>query len=166
MSARVSSTGTESIGTARASTSVPPPSFSLRIWASRSARSGVRLAMTISDTPARASVAAASEDIEPAPMTRAFLPLAQTSTAVPPDNCWRPKVTRDCPARSMPVSECARLPTRSDCWNRSFSSRPAVCCSCAVASVSLIWPRIWPSPTTIESRPQATEKRWWTARSS
>ena len=36
-----------------------------RISASRSARSGVRLATTISATPARARVAAASEDIEP-----------------------------------------------------------------------------------------------------
>ena len=51
-----------------------------RISASRSARSRVRLATTTSATPARASVAAASEDMDPAPMTRARLPLAHAST--------------------------------------------------------------------------------------
>ncbi len=45
-------------------------------------------------------------------MTRARLPLAQTSTVVPVASCSSPKVTRDWPARSMPVSLCARLPTR------------------------------------------------------
>jgi hypothetical protein len=164
MSARVSSARTDSIGTARATTSVSSPSVS--ICASRSARSKVRLATTISATPVRASVAAASEDIEPAPMTSAFLPAAHVSTEPPEASCSRPKVTSDCPARSMPVSEWARLPTRSACWNRSFSSRPAVCRSCARARESLIWPRIWPSPTTIESSPHATENRWCTARSS
>ncbi len=163
-SARVSSAGTDSIGTARAATSVSSPS--IRIWARRSARSKVRLATTTSATPARASVAAAREDIEPAPMTRAFLPRAHSCMSPPCASCSRPKVTRDWPARSMPVSEWARLPTRRACWKRSFSRRPAECRSCARARESLIWPRICPSPTTIESSPQATENRWWTARSS
>ncbi len=163
-SARVSSPGMASIDTARAV--VVLSSASVRICASRSARSKVRLATTTSAIPDRASVAAASEDIDPAPMTSAFLPSAQAGTAAETASCSRPKVTRDCPARSIPVSEWARLPTRRACWNRSFSSRPAVCSSCALASESLIWPRICPSPTTIESRPQATENRWWTARSS
>ncbi len=163
-SARVSSWATWSIGTARALTPVPP--CSPRISASRSARSSVRLATTTSSTPARASVAAASEDMEPAPITSARLPLAQVSTDVRTASCSRPKVTSDCPARSMPVSECARLPTRRACWKRSLRRRPAVCSSWARARASLICPRICPSPTTIESSPHATEKRWWTARSS
>ncbi len=135
-SARVSSAATASMRTARAVTSFS--SDSARIPASRSARSKVRLATTTSATPARASVAAAREDIDPAPMISAFLPLAQSSTGVPTASCSRPKVTRDWPARSIPVSEWARLPTRRACWNRSFSSLPAVCSSWARASESLI----------------------------
>jgi hypothetical protein len=84
-SARVSSNGTESIGTARADTSVS--GLSVMIWARRSARSDVRLATTISATPARARVAAASDDMEPAPMTRARFPFAQASTGLPEDSC-------------------------------------------------------------------------------
>lgn len=119
----------------------------------------MRLATTISVTPTLASVAAASEDIDPAPMTSAFFPRAQSDTSAPRASCSSPNVTSDCPARSIPVSECARFPTRSACWNRSLSSRPAVCSSCARASESFICPRICPSPTTMESSPQATEKR-------
>ena len=75
--------------------------------------------------PARASVAAASEDIEPGADDQGPLARAPSSaTSAPSASCSRPKVTSDCPARSIPVSLCARLPTRSACWNRSLSSRP------------------------------------------
>ncbi len=134
-----------------------------RISTSRSARSGVRLAISRSVTPVRTRVAAASELIEPAPTTSARLPAIAPAPAA---TCSRPKVTSDWPALSMPVSLCARLPTRRACWKSSLRPRAAVCSSCALARASRSWPRIWPSPTTIESRPQATEKRWWTARSS
>ncbi len=162
-STRVSSSATSAIGMAAAVTPVPEAT---RISASRSARSPVRFATAISATPTRARVAAASEDIDPAPITRARLPRAHSATGVPTASCSSPKVTSDWPARSIPVSECARLPTRSACWNRSLISRPAECSSWPSARASLSWPRICPSPTTIESSPHATENRWCTARSS
>ncbi len=167
MSAWASSAATSAIGTAGAvSPAAPGPPGSVSASARRRARSSVRLATASSATPARARVAAASEDMEPAPMISARLPRAHSVTGAPSASCSRPKVTSDWPALSMPVSLCARLPTRRACWKRSLRSRPAVCSSWPSASASLIWPRIWPSPTTIESSPQATEKRWWTARSS
>ena len=74
--------------------------------------------------------------------------------------------TRVGAARSMPVSARARLPTRSACWNSTLSAGPTLPCSWPLRSASRVWPRIWPSPTAIESSPAATWNRWETAPSS
>ena len=74
--------------------------------------------------------------------------------------------TRVGAARSMPVSAWARLPTRSACWKRVLRVGPTEPSSWPRPSASRVWPRIWASPTAIESRPAATWKRWETAPSS
>src|SRR6266568_4687505 len=56
----------------------------------------------------------------------------------------------------MPVSARARLPVRSASRPSSLSTRPAVPCSVASLTADRTWPRIWSSPTTIESSPVAT----------
>ena len=67
---------------------------------------------------------------------------------------------------SMPVSARERLPTRRACWKSTLRAGPTVPSSWPRRSASRVWPRIWPSPTAIESRPAATWKRWETAPSS
>ena len=46
------------------------------------------------------------------------------------------------------------------------SSGPSAPARCACTAASFTWPRIWASPTTIESRLAATRKRWRRASSS
>ena len=127
----------------------------------------VRLATTISATPARASVAAASEDIEPAPMTSARLPAAQSATSGAARELLQAEGDQRLPG---PVDAGLAVGALADPQGllEQVVQQPArgVQSPAPSASASLIWPRIWPSPTTIESSPQATEKRWWTARSS
>ncbi len=137
-----------------------PPSCA----ASRSARRGDRLATASRPTPARARVAADSAPIDPAPITSAGRPAQRTEH---PRGLGQPRLTTiEAPARSMPVSACTRLPTRSACCISSCSSRPAASSSAAAAYASRSWPRICASPTTIESSPAATENRCSTAASS
>ena len=103
------------------------------------------------------ATATASALIEPAPTTSARppgQPAERVGREVEAD-----RTSDRAPARSMPVSVCTRLPTRSAGWTRSLSARPAVPASCAVRSASRTWPRICASPTTIESSPQATWNR-------
>jgi hypothetical protein len=66
----------------------------------------------------------------------------------------------------MPVSLLARRPTLIALANRAESTGPTVRSSLAAWKASRTWPRIWASPTTIESTPAATANRCWTARSS
>jgi hypothetical protein len=66
----------------------------------------------------------------------------------------------------MPVSLRARLPTLIARVNRADSTGPTVRSACAAWKASRTWPRIWASPTTIESMPEATVNRCRTARSS
>ena len=108
--------------------------------------------------PAAAELAAARL-AEPALAEPAGLP--STSAAL-----LSPTLTRLAPARSMPVSVCARLPARNASDPRSDSTRPSVPCSLASLRACRTWPSIWLSPITMESRPQATESRCWMARSS
>ena len=142
----------------------------LTLAASRSACSRVRLATTMLAAPLLAAVAAASALIEPAPTMSTSRPasasgpeptgprlVAASSTAA---------LSRLRPARPIPVSARARLPVRSASWPSSPSTRPAVPCSAASLTAERTWPRIWSSPTTIESSPAATASRWLTARSS
>jgi hypothetical protein len=50
-------------------------------------------------------------------------------------------------------------------WKSLCSRVPSVPADCAARAASFIWPRICGSPSTIESRPEATRKAWRTARS-
>ncbi len=131
--------------------------------ASRSALTTDRFTTTISAAPSRETVAVASEAIEPAPTTTTRLPCTWPDGS--PGSASAAS-TRDGGARSMSVSARARLPTRSACWNSEFSAGPTVPSSCPIRSAARVWPRIWPSPTTIESSPEATWNRCATAPSS
>jgi len=66
----------------------------------------------------------------------------------------------------MPVSLLARRPTLIALVNRADSTGPTDRSAWAAENASRTWPRIWASPTTIESTPDATVNRCWTARSS
>ena len=87
----------------------------------RAARSGVRLMTTMSRRPRRRRVAPDSAPIEPAPSTTARRPASEPSSASARS---RATETTDAPARSMPVSECTRLPIRSAVCARSCSTVP------------------------------------------
>jgi hypothetical protein len=121
------------------------------------------LQITSEPTSRARSSDAAKDDIEPAPTTTARRPERSPSVAAATS---RPTLSSDRPALSMVVSLRARFPTRSACWKSSFSARPAVPDSWARTSPARTWPRIWPSPTTIESSPADTSKSCCTARSS
>ena len=77
-----------------------------------------------------------------------------------------PTVTVDAIPAPMAVSLLARRPTLIALVNRADSTAPTDRSAWAAWNASLIWPRIWASPTTIESIPAATPNRCWTARSS
>ena len=64
------------------------------------------------------------------------------------------------------IDRAGRLPARRASRPSSPRTRPVVPCSAASLSAERTWPRIWSSPTTIESSPAATASRWTTARSS
>jgi hypothetical protein len=66
----------------------------------------------------------------------------------------------------MPVSLRARRPTLIARANSVDSTGPTVRSACAAWKASRTWPRIWASPTTIESIPDATANRCRTAPSS
>jgi hypothetical protein len=131
--------------------------------ASRSARAALRLVIRTGPTPARVSVATESAPIAPAPITSAGRPSRSPSWAAATSSA---AVTTLWPALSMPVSACARLPTRSACCISSCSSRPAVSASVAAWYASRNCPRICASPTTIESSPADTRNECSTAASS
>ena len=128
--------------------------------ARRSALAAVRLSTAMLAAPPRERCATAREAIAPAPITSARAPATGTVLRS------RAAVTSEGAARSMSVSAWARLPTRRACWKRVLRAGPTVPCSWPIRSASRVWPRIWPSPTTIESSPDATWKRCETAPSS
>ena len=64
---------------------------------------------------------------------------------------------------AMPVSVRTRLATENDLWKQRCSTRPDAPIAAASAYCSFSWPRICGSPTTIESRLEATRKRCRTA---
>ncbi len=68
--------------------------------------------------------------------------------------------------REIPVSVRTRLPDSTACLNIRDNSCGAVSSRTAACHASRTWPRISLSPTIIESRPAATEKRCATAASS
>ena len=159
-----------------ASATARPPTRSAR----RSACRQVRFTTAMLAAPPRLAVVAASAAIEPAPTISTSRPASSSwpSSSWPgagagpgaPGRAAAPssiaRLTRLCPARSMPVSARARLPARRASRPSSPSTRPTVPCSSPSLTAERTWPRIWPSPATTESSPQATASRWDTARSS
>ena len=61
-----------------------------------------------------------------------------------------------------PISVAVRtsLATAKERWNSWFSVLPRAPAVSAARTASFIWPRIWASPSTIESSPLATRKAW------
>ena len=55
------------------------------------------------------------------------------------------------------------LATAKERWNSLFSTVPSVPAASAERAASFIWPRISGSPSTIESRPEATRNACRTA---
>ena len=53
--------------------------------------------------------------------------------------------------------------TAKERWKSLCSTVPSVPADSAARAASFIWPRICGSPSTIESRPEATRKAWRTA---
>ena len=130
--------------------------------ASRSARSSVRLAQ-LTWAPAAAAVRTASPAIAPAPTTSTRRPARSPRSSA---SRAYAALTSDRPAPPISVSVCTRLPTRSACWNKLLRTVPTVPWFWQVVKACFTWPRIWLSPTTSESRPEATAKVWATAPSS
>ena len=58
----------------------------------------------------------------------------------------------------MPVSECTRFATRIADWNNVLSTVPTLPRAWQCVSAAFTCPSTWLSPTTTESRPEATEK--------
>ena len=58
------------------------------------------------------------------------------------------------------------LATAKDRWNSWLSVVPSAPAWSAARTASFIWPRIWGSPSTMESSPLATRKAWRAARPS
>ena len=149
--------------------SASPAAVALTSAARRSAWLRVRLATTMLAAPLRAAAAAASALIEPAPTISTSRPASASAPGPLPRLAAASStatVSRLRPAWSIPVSARARLPVRSASRPSSLRTRPTVPCSPANRSAERTWPRICPSPTTIESSPQVTAIRWLTARSS
>ena len=69
-------------------------------------------------------------------------------------------------AEPTDVSAWTRLPTRRACWNSALRVVPTTPAPWAAVRAARTWPRIWVSPSTIESSPLATLKVCATAPSS
>ena len=61
-----------------------------------------------------------------------------------------------------PISVLLRtcLATEKLRWNSWLSVVPRLPAASAARTASFIWPRIWASPSTMESSPLATRKAW------
>ena len=83
------------------------------------------------------------------------------------ERCAAPGAPRRRPCDRMARRSrwCVRtsLATANERWNSWCSVVPSVPAASAARTASFIWPRICGSPSTIESRPQATRKAWRTA---
>ena len=91
--------------------------------------------------------------MSPAPSTRARRPRSVPKT---PSASFTATWGTESELSPIPVSERTCLPTLSEVWNRRLSTTPVRRSSVAALYASRTWPRISPSPTTIESRDEAT----------
>ena len=129
-------------------------------WASFAARSSVRFATVMRAGPCAAKCVAQSSIISPAPMKSTFWSLrlgkmraARRTAAAAIDTLAAPTW----------VVERTSLATANERWNSLCSSVPSVPAASAARAASLSCPRICGSPSTIESRPEATRKTCRTA---
>ena len=134
-------------------------------WAARrAARSGVRLATTIEAAPAREAVATVSAAIEPAPTTTTCLPARSPTWSAARDSAAVTRLGRHPVDVGLGVRALADAQglLEEHVQRRPDGRRPPG----PTRSASRVWPRIWLSPSTIESSPAATWNRCETAPSS
>ena len=128
--------------------------------ASSRPRSSVRLAIVIARGLRAAKCVAVRSIISPAPMSRI------RCSAI--DGKMRSASFTEAAAieiDALPISVWARtsFATANVRWNNRFSTSPSVPAASAWRTACFIWPRICGSPSTIESRPEATRNAWVTA---
>ena len=128
--------------------------------ARRLARSIVRLATVMRAGPCAAKCVAHSSIISPAPMNSTFCSrrLGKMRAA-----SFTAAAAIDTLAAPTRVVERTSFATAKERWNSLCSTVPSVPADSAARAASFIWPRICGSPSTIESRPEATRKAWRTA---
>ena len=145
-----------------ASRSNPTPRPPTRPASSRAVPT-VRLATTTSRTPWSTSARAVVSAMRPAPMRSTCRPGRSSRTSSASSTA-----TADTDADPVPMRVCARtcLPTSSACRKRRLSTGPDAPSSTASSQAWRTWPWISLSPTTMESRLEATRKSWVAARSS
>jgi hypothetical protein len=105
----------------------------------------------------RGEVRGASSIISPAP-TNSTLTEPRSSNNWPARRTAAAAMLMECAPISVEVR--TSLATAKLRWNIWFSVVPRAPASSAARTASFIWPRIWGSPSTIESSPLATRKAW------
>ena len=125
--------------------------------ASRSPRSSVRLAMAMPFGLRAAKCVADSSIISPAP-TNSTRILPMSSNSWPARRTAAAAMLMECAPISVEVR--TSLATAKERWNSWLSVVPSAPAWSATRTASFIWPRIWGSPSTMESRPLATRKAW------
>ncbi|MNT40436.1 hypothetical protein D3C72_1767500 [compost metagenome] len=120
----------------------------------------VRLAMVMLFGFCAAKCVAHNSIISPAPMNSTFC-----SAILSKMRCDRRTAAAAMDTLWAPISVLLRtsLATEKLRWNNWCRYVPRPPASSAVRIASLICPRIWVSPSTIESSPEATRKVWRTA---
>jgi hypothetical protein len=110
-----------------------------------------------------AKCVAARSIISPAP-TNSTRTLPRSSNSCPASRTAAAAMLIEC----APISVALRtsLATANERWNSWLSVVPSAPAVSAARTASFIWPRIWASPSTIESSPLATRKAWRAASSS
>ncbi len=127
--------------------------------ARRAARSSVRFATTSIVAPRERRFRAVDSLVRPAPTS------TTRRRSSPSNTCSASAAAAagiDAGLSPIAVSTRARRPARRAMRNVRPSRGPGE----PASNASLTWPRISPSPGTIESRPAATRKRWSAADSS
>ncbi len=121
------------------------------------ARVARRLATNSAATPRWWKAAAASSAVSPAPMITTLRPerspSSRSATVAASEEI-------DIAPWPIVVSERTRPPVDSASRKRRSRVGPLVPAALASSCARRTWPRISASPTTIESRPEATRKRW------
>ncbi len=132
----------------------------LKRAARRLARSRVRFATVMRAGACAAKCVAQSSIISPAPMNSTLcsrrvgkMRAASLTDAAAIETLAAPTL----------VVERTSFATANECWKSLCSTVPSVPADSAWRAASFIWPRICGSPSTSESRPEATRNAWRTA---